>query len=47
MSKPSQQPAQTGKPEPKIAKSKRASQRKETDHPVFQPNAAGIDIGAR
>ncbi len=47
MSKPTQQPGETGKPEPKIARSKRASQRKEEAHPVFQPNAAGIDIGAR
>ena len=49
MSNSNQQQAEasTGKPGPKIAKSKRAGQRKETDHPVFQPNAAGIDIGAR
>jgi len=47
MSKRNQPPATAGKSGPKIAKSKRASQRKETKHPVFQPNAAGIDIGAR
>jgi len=47
MSEPTQQPAVAGKPEPKIAKNKRASQRKETAPSVFQPNAAGIDIGAR
>jgi transposase len=48
MSKPSQQPAAAGcKAEPKIAKSKRARQGKETEHPAFQPHAAGIDIGAR
>ena len=47
MSKPSQKPEETGKPEPKIARSKRASQREEAAHPAFQPNAAGIDIGAR
>jgi transposase len=47
MSKPTQQPAAAGKPEPKIAKSKRADQGKETRPSVFQPNAAGIDIGAR
>lgn len=41
------QPAATGKTEPKVAESKRASQRKEAGDPVFQPNAAGIDIGAR
>jgi transposase len=42
-----QQRAATGGSGPKIATSKRASQGKETGHPVFQPNAAGIDIGAR
>jgi transposase len=47
MSEPTQEPAAAGKPEPKIAKNKRASQRKETAPSVFQPNAAGIDIGAR
>jgi transposase len=47
MSKPSQPPATTGKSGPKAAKSKRASQGKETAPPAFQPNAAGIDIGAR
>ena len=36
-----------GKPEPKIVKSKRVRQRKEMEHSVFEPNAAGIDIGAR
>jgi transposase len=41
------QPVATGKTEPKVAGSKRAGQRKEAGHPVFQPNAAGIDIGAR
>jgi transposase len=41
------QPAATGKTEPKVAESKRASQRKEAGDRVFQPNAAGIDIGAR
>ena len=47
MSKPKERPASTGKSGPKVAKSKRASQGKETAPPVFQPNAAGIDIGAR
>lgn len=47
MSKPNQQSATTGKSGPKVAKSKRASQGKETAPPMFQPNAAGIDIGAR
>jgi transposase len=47
MSKPKQQPAATGEPGPKVANSKRAGKRKEAGHPVFQPHAAGIDIGAR
>jgi len=48
MSNPKQQAeASTGKPGPKVAKSRRASQRQKIDNPVFQPNAAGIDIGAR
>ena len=49
MSNPKQKQAEasTGQPGPKVAKSKRTSQRQEIAHPVFQPNAAGIDIGAR
>ena len=47
MSKSKQQPSKGGAPGPTIAKSKRASQQKQAEHPVFQPNAAGIDIGAR
>jgi transposase len=47
MSKPNQQSADTEKSGPKVAHSKRASQRKATGHPVFEANAAGIDIGAR
>jgi hypothetical protein len=47
MSKSKQQPSKGGAPGPAIAKSKRASQQKQAEHPVFQPNAAGIDIGAR
>ena len=47
MSKAKQRPASTGKEGPKVAKNKRASQGKETAPPAFQPNAAGIDIGAR
>jgi transposase len=47
MSKLDQRPATTGKSGPKVAKSKRAGQGKETAPPAFQPNAAGIDIGAR
>jgi transposase len=40
-------PASTGGAEPRIAQSKRGSQKKEAGQAVFQPNAAGIDIGAR
>jgi hypothetical protein len=47
MSKPTQQPAAAGQSEPKVARSKRASQRQEVEHAMFQPDAAGIDIGAR
>ncbi len=47
MSKANQRPVSTGKSGPKVAKSKRASQGQETAPPAFQPNAAGIDIGAR
>jgi transposase len=49
VSKPSQQPIENPS-EPKIAKSRRASQRKQVgqpERPLFQTNAAGIDIGAR
>ncbi|MEO5937169.1 MAG: IS110 family transposase [Terriglobales bacterium] len=47
MSKTKQPSATTGESGLKIAQSKRASQRKEAANPVFQPNAAGIDVGAR
>ena len=52
MTIPEQQPAmkQTKQSGPIVAHSKRASKRKETgqpDQPVCQPDAAGIDIGAR
>jgi transposase len=47
MSKPNQQAAAIGKPGSKIAHSKRAGQQKQVEQSVFQPNAAGIDIGAR
>jgi hypothetical protein len=40
-------PANTGGAGLTIAHSKRDSQNKQTEHAVFQPNAAGIDIGAR
>lgn len=47
MLKRNQQPAATGKAGPLVASSHVGGQRKDGDHPVFQPNAAGIDIGAR
>jgi transposase len=50
MPKSKRQSPAAGNPGPKAAGSKRAKQRKEagrTDVPVFQPNASGIDIGAR
>ena len=43
----SKRPASTGGAGPAIAESKRGSQRKVTEHAVFQPHAGGIDIGAR
>ena len=46
MSKPNHQSA-ADKSGPKVAHSKRDKQRKDAEHPVFEPNAAGIDIGAR
>ena len=50
MSKTPQQPVVPSQTGPKAAKGKRCRQRKPTgqpDRPVFEPNAAGIDIGAR
>ena len=47
MSKPTQQPAAAGQSEPKVARSKRASQSQGVEHAMFQADAAGIDIGAR
>ena len=48
MSKPNQQSTTTDQSGLKVAKSKRAGKRKEASHTaVFQPKAAGIDIGAR
>lgn len=43
----SKRPASTGGSGPRIAQSKRGSHKKEAGQAVFQPNAAGIDIGAR
>lgn len=48
MSKPNEQSTAADQAGLKVAKSKRASKRKEAVHTaVFQPSAAGIDIGAR
>jgi transposase len=47
MSSSKQRPVATGGPVPATVKDKRGSQSKETSQSVFQPNAAGIDIGAR
>jgi transposase len=47
MSKPKQQSPATGKSGPRVADSKRSSQRKEIEPRLFEANAAGIDIGAR
>jgi len=47
MPKPKPEPSGTREPGPKVASSKRSCQRKQDEHPVFEPDAAGIDIGAR
>lgn len=47
MAKLDQQSCGADKPGPKVAHSKRAKQQKDAAHPVFEPNAAGIDVGAR
>ena len=47
MLKRNQQQAATGKAGPPAASSRGGGQPKDGVHPVFQPNAAGIDIGAR
>jgi len=46
MSNPNQQ-STTSQSGPKVARSKRAGRGKPVDRPLFEPNAAGIDIGAR
>src|SRR5664279_2451914 len=43
----SKRPASTGGLGPRIAQNKRGNYKKEAGQAVFQPNAAGIDIGAR
>ena len=43
----SKRPVSTGGSGPRIAQNKRGSHKKEAGQAVFQPNAAGIDIGAR
>jgi transposase len=47
MSKSNQQSSAADKSGPKVAHSKRAKQQGDAEYPVFEPNAAGIDIGAR
>jgi transposase len=47
MSKHIHQSAGSSKPGPTVATSKRNSQGKDAGPSIFQPNAAGIDIGAR
>jgi hypothetical protein len=47
MSNPNQQQSTTSQSKPQAARSKRGSRCKQMDSPVFEPNAAGIDIGAR
>jgi transposase len=47
MLKANQQAAASGKPASRAANSKRTGDQQEAQHPMFQPNAAGIDIGAR
>jgi transposase len=47
MSKPNHQAVASNQPGPKVATSKRNSQGKGAAPSVFQPNAGGIDIGAR
>ena len=47
MSNPNQQQSTTSQSGPKVARGKRAGQGKPVGRPLFEPNAAGIDIGAR
>jgi transposase len=47
MSNPNQQQSTASQSGPRVARSKRAGRGKSVDHPLFEPNAAGIDIGAR
>ena len=47
MSNPNQQQSITGQSEPKVARSRRAGQAKSVDHPLFEPNASGSDLGAK
>jgi hypothetical protein len=50
MSKENQQPAKSGVGKNEVSKSKRRRRRKGMcleDRPILEPNAAGIDIGAR
>ena len=47
MSSPNQQQSTNHQSKPRVARSKRAGRGKPGDRPLFEPNAAGIDIGAR
>ncbi len=47
MSNPNQTQSTTSQSGPRVARSKRAGRSKPGDGPLFEPNAAGIDIGAR
>jgi transposase len=47
MSNPNQRQSINKQSGPKVARSKRAGQSKPVDRTLFEPNAAGIDIGAR
>jgi transposase len=47
MSNSNQQQTTNSQSRPKVARSKRANRGKPAESPLFEPNAAGIDIGAR
>lgn len=47
MSNPKQPQSTASQTEPKRIKRRRSRQKKPIDRPLFEPNAAGIDIGAR
>lgn len=47
MSNANQQQSTSSLSQPKVARSKRAGRTQHMDSPLFEPNAAGIEIGAR